>query len=231
MKATISILISFFILQMFAFGNFSFSQNEDSLYVAYFKQDIEIVDPNYKRNYNYMLRKLKRVYPYAVYAKKLLDDYEKDVSELDKKRQIKKYGKTAHEKLIDDFEYVIKDMYVSDGKVLMKLVYRETGITVYDIIAKYRGKLKAGWYSTMGKLFEQDLRIEYYPDKQDWLIERIVKEIEQGKHKVDDLKLLTKEEFKEIKKSDKQTKKDNKALHKERLKLKKEADKKAAKSN
>lgn len=228
MKATISILISFFFLQMFAFGNFGLSQNEDSLYVAYFKRDIEIVDPNFKRNYNYMLRKLKRVYPYAVYAKKLLDDYEKDVSELDKKRQIKKYGKTAHEKLIDDFEYVIKDMYVSDGKVLMKLVYRETGITVYDIIAKYRGKLKAGWYSTMGKIFEQDLRIEYFPDKQDWLIERIVKEIEQGKHKVDDLKLLTKEEFKEIKKSDKQTKKKNNALHKERLKLKKEADKKAA---
>jgi len=230
MKATISILISFFIVQIFSFGNFGFGQNEDSVYVAYFKRDIEIVDPNYRRNYNEMLKKIKRVYPYAMYAKKLLDDYESDVSELEKKRQIKKYGKTAHEKLIDDFEYVIKDMYVSDGKVLMKLVYRETGITVYDIIAKYRGKLKASWYTTMGKIFEQDLKVEYYPDKQDWLIERIVKEVEEGKHKVNELKLLSKEDFKEIKRSDKQRSKETKAKYKELNKANEKASKETKKS-
>lgn len=202
-----------------------FSQNEDSMYVAYFKKDIEVVDPNYKRNYDYMLRKIKRVYPYAQYAKTLLDDYEKDVQELDKKRQIKKYGKTAHEKLMDDFEYVIRDMYVSDGKILMKLVYRETGHSVYDIIAKYRGKLKASWYSTVGKMFEQDLKATYHPDKEDWLIERIIKEIEAGKHKVNTLKLITKEEFKEIKKSDKARSKATKERLKTLEKEKKEKEK------
>lgn len=202
-----------------------FSQQDDSLYVAYFKKDIEVVDPNFKRNYDYMLRKIKRVYPYAQYAKTLLEAYEKDVRELDKKRQIKKYGKTAHEKLMDDFEYVIRDMYVSDGKVLMKLVYRETGHSVYDIIAKYRGKLKANWYSTVGKMFEQDLKITYHADKEDWLIERIVKEIEAGKHKVNDLKLLSKEEFKVIKKNDKARSKATKERLKKLEKEKKEKEK------
>lgn len=231
MKVTFFILVSFFFLQLHPFGNKSYGQSEDSIYVAYFKRDIEIIDPNYKRNYTRMLHRIKRVYPYAIYAKQLLDDYEKDVSELDKKRQIKKYGKTAHEKLIEDFEYVIKDMYVSDGKILMKLVYRETGITVYDIIATYRGKMKAGWYSAMGKLFEQDLKIKYAPDKEDWLIERIVKEIEAGKHKVDDLKLLSKEEFKEIKKSDRKKAKETKALVKEKERKKKEIEKATKKAN
>jgi hypothetical protein len=197
------------------------AQNEDSLYFSFFKGEIEITDPNYTAKYNYMLTKLKRVYPYAIYAKQLFENYEKDIAELDKKKQIKKYGKTAHEKLIEDFEYVVRDMYISDGKVLMKLIHRETGNSVYDIIHKYRGKFKATWYSTMGKLFDQDLKSTYNPDKEDWLIERIVSEIEQGKHKVGNLKLITKEEFKEIKEQDKKRKKELKRKRKEKAKSEK----------
>ena len=225
MRVTILVFIFLIGNPFLQLDNGLLAQPDDSIYVAYFKRDIEIVDPNYKRNYNYMLRKVKRVYPYALYAKELLENYEADISEIEKKRQIKKYGKTAHEKLMDDFEYVIRDMYVSDGKILMKLVYRETGISVYDIIAKYRGKMKAGWYSTVGKMFEQDLKAAYQPDKEDWLIERIVKEIEAGKHKLDELKLLSKEEFLEIKKSDKEKAKKAAEVRKERERLKKETEK------
>jgi len=225
MRLTFFQLFLLLALPLLSGNTTAFSQHEDSLYVAYFKKDIEVVDPNFKRNYDYMLRKIKRIYPYAQYAKSLLEDYEKDVQELDKKRQIKKYGKTAHEKLMDDFEYVIRDMYVSDGKVLMKLVYRETGHSVYDIISKYRGKLKAGWYSAIGKLFEQDLKATYNPEKEDWLIERIVKEVEAGKHKVSNLKLISKDEFKEIKKNDKARSKAAKERMKAIEKAKKEKEK------
>lgn len=200
-------------------------QEDDSIFYAFFRKDVEIVDPNYKRNYAVMLMRIKRVYGYALHAKHLLEEYESDLSAEAKKRQLKKYGKTAHKKLVDDFEYAIKNMYVNDGKVLMKLVYRETGHSVYDIIARYRGTLKAGWYSSIGKLFEQDLKATYNPDKEDWLIERIVKEIEAGKHVYDPPALLSKEDFKEIKKKDKQTKKENTAKRKEREKLKKEEEK------
>jgi len=203
----------------------SYAQEDDSIYYAFFRKDVEIVDPDYKRNYAMMVIRIKRVYGYALHAKQLLEEYESDLSPEAKKRQMKKYGKTAHKKLVDDFEYAIKNMYVNDGKVLMKLVHRETGHTVYDIIAKYRGPLKAGWYASMGKLFEQDLKANYNGDKEDWLMERIIKEIEAGKHKIDPPALLTKEEFKVIRKKDKETKKENTAKRKEREKLKKEEEK------
>jgi hypothetical protein len=201
------------------------AQEDDSVFYAFFRKDVEIVDPNYKRNYAMMVMRIKRVYGYALHARDLLEEYEKDLSPEAQKRQLKKYGKTAHKKLVDDFEYAIKNMYVNDGKVLMKLVHRETGHTVYDIIAKYRGPLKAGWYASMGKLFEQDLKAVYNGDKEDWLMERIIQEVKAGKHQIDPPALLTKDEFKEIRKKDKETKRENAAKLKERKKEKKRLEK------
>ena len=88
------------------------------------QQIIEMrVDKNFNRKYQNQLRLLKRTYPMALKAKSLIDDYEADLAELNKKRQKKKYGKEAHSELKDEFVFNIRDLYSSEGDLLMKLVY------------------------------------------------------------------------------------------------------------
>ena len=201
--------------------NVAYSQQEaDSIFGTVVKPVVEIRDPEFLRNYNRMLYKMKRIYPLALHAKKLFADYEKDVATLDKKRQIKKYGKTAYEKLMDDFEYIIRDMYVSDGQLLVKLIHRETGMSVFEIIKKYRGGLQATYYQSVGFFFDQNTKTTYNPDKEDWLIELIAKEIEAGKHKLYPVQLLTKEQYKAKKTKEKEQKKAAKKKKKEQEKAK-----------
>lgn len=198
-------------------------QENDTIYGIVLKPVVEIVDHEFQRNYNRMLQKMKRIYPLAIHAKQLFVNYEKEAATLDKKRQIKKYGKTAYEQLMEDFEFIIRDMYVSDGQLLVKLIHRETGMTVFDIVKKYRGALQANYFQSVGFFFDQNMKTTFNPDAEDWLIEYIAKEIEAGKHKLQAVEIITKEQFKAKKAKEKEQRK--------ATKQKAKAAKKKAKKN
>lgn len=194
------------------------SQENDTIYGIVLKPVVEITDPEFQSKYRRMVYKMRRIYPLAIHAKELFDNYERDVAELNKSRQIKKYGKTAHEKLMSDFEYIIRDMYVSDGQLLVKLIHRETGMTVFDIVKKYRGGVKANWYQGVGIFFDQNIKTVFEPEKEDWLIEYVAKEFEAGKHKIEPFKIITKEEYKNKKIKQKELSKSLKKQKKEKAK-------------
>lgn len=191
-----------------------FAQENDTIYGIVFKPVVEIKDPEFQTKYYRMVYKMRRIYPMAVHAKELYELYEKDIQQLDKKRQIKKYGKTAHEKLVSDFEYLIRDMYVSDGQLLIKLIHRQTGLTVYDIVKKYRGGAQATWYQGVGIFFDQNIKTTYKPESEDWLVEYVAKEIESGKHKLVPFTALNKAQYKQ-----------KKAIEKDRIKAQKKKTK------
>jgi hypothetical protein len=93
---------------------------------------------------------------------------------------------------------MIRDLYQSEGKLLMKLINRETGMTVDEIIRKYRNNFQAGIYNTMATLFSQDLKIKYDPKGEDKLIEKIIQDIKNESVFFDETyKKVTKEEYKE----------------------------------
>ncbi|MEO9257330.1 MAG: DUF4294 domain-containing protein [Crocinitomicaceae bacterium] len=207
-----------------------YSQEEDSIMGIFPLKGIEVKDPSYERQYKYTLEKVRKIYPYALYAKSLLDRYNEDIKELTKERQLKKYGKTALEKLKEDFEYTLKNMYTSEGNLLMKLINRETGITVYDIIDKYRGKGAAGFYNVIGKLFDQDLKVTY-DKKKDWLIERVLQDIFAGKYSLYEMDLLTKEKFKALREEERVQKKKYKQESREQKKIIKQATSKQKKQD
>jgi len=206
----LSILFVFEIFMTLQFNELFAQQENDTIYGIVIKTSVEIQDPEFQRNYNRMVYKMKYIYPLARHAKKLFRDYELDIASLDKKRQIKKYGKTAYQKLMDDFEYIIRDMYVSDGQLLMKLIHRETGMTVYDIVKKYRGGLQATWFQGMGVFFDQNMKSTFNPEQEDWLIEMVALEIEAGKHKLNPIQILDKATYQAKKKQVKKNKKDAK---------------------
>ena len=156
------------------------------------------VDKNFNRKYKRQLELLRRTYPMALKAKELIDEYERDLQDYDKKRKKKKYGKEAHQKLKDEFTYNIRDLYETEGDLLMKLVYRETGLTVNEIIKKYRGGFQTSLYSGMAKIWGHDLNDTYNPKGDDWITEVVIQDIIAGNISFDtSMRRMDKASFKE----------------------------------
>lgn len=182
--------------------SFYYSQvEEDSTKFRY--QDIQEVytDKDFFSKYNRILRRIRKVYPLALYAAEQIKELDEELMRIDKKRKKKKLTKEVNAALKDDFYYVIRDMYVEEGKLLMKLIHRETGMTVREIIKKYKGGFKAELNETLGKLWEQDLDATYDPKEEDWIVEIVIQDIKSGKVRFDqEPQKITKEEYKENKK-------------------------------
>jgi hypothetical protein len=181
------------------------------------------VDKNFNAKYNRQLRLLKRTYPMALKAKALIDEYEADLSEIEKNRQKKKYGREAHSDLKDEFVFNIRDLYSSEGDLLMKLVYRETGMTVNEIIKKYRGGVQNSLYSGLAMLWGQNLNDTYDA----WITELVIQDIESGRISFDkEMKKLNKDGYKESMADYRQSKKDIREVYKKRKKEKKQSENK-----
>jgi hypothetical protein len=177
-------------------------------------------DRNYISKYNRELARVRKIYPYALHAADLIDQFETDLSGIDKKRKKKKYSKKAHQMLKEDYNYVIRDLYTSEGVLLMKLIHRETGLTAAQIIERYRGKIRSELYDQLGKIWDQDLDVRYDPTGVDKLTERIIKDIENNTVAFQkEAKIVTKEEYKKNQKAYKINRKEyKKELRKEKRK-------------
>jgi hypothetical protein len=121
------------------------------------------------------------------YAIKIFERDDKVLEKLqipsDKLEHIEKDIKAAEKELLADYSDELKDCTISQGKVLLKLIDRETGRTSYVLVTELRGKLRAGVYQTFARLFGYNLKATYDPknNKEDNLIERIVLSVERGK--------------------------------------------------
>jgi hypothetical protein len=114
--------------------------------------------------YNKLVYNVKKVYPYALEARKRLDELNKKLVTLpndDKLR--KKYVKNFEEKLVDDYSEELKKLTTSQGRLLIKLVDRETNRTTYDLIKEYRGSTSAFFWQSFATIFGTNLRVDYDP--------------------------------------------------------------------
>ena len=200
----------------------AWSQPTDSTVTKKEIQELQEVstDRNYISKYNRELARVRKIYPYALHAAELIDQFETDLSGIDKKRKKKKYSKKAHQMLKEDYNYVIRDLYTSEGVLLMKLIHRETGMTAAQIIERYRGKIRSDLYDQLGKIWDQDLDVRYDPTGVDKLTERIIQDIENNTVAFQkEAKMVTKEEYKKNQKEYKINRKEyKKELRKEKRK-------------
>lgn len=203
----------------------SLGRSQADTTMSFWFPDVEVTDKSFKSRYDSVKRRVVKVYPYALRAQELLVEYQEATENLRKKSDIKKFGKKAQQKLKEDFKYIIKEMWVSEGKVLMKLIHLESGFTVREIIEMYRGKGKAGWYQFVGNMFDQNLSATYNP-KDDWIIEMVLRDIHAGRIKISpDAKIMTKAEYKIMKQKRKERKKKLKKWRKEKKKKDKKEQK------
>ena len=133
-----------------------------------------------RRRYRRLERNVKKVYPYAKLASVKLKEYEAQMIDVKNKARRKRMMKEAEEELKAEFEDELRRLTFSQGKLLLKLIDRETGDSTYEIIEELRGKLSAFFWQTIAVFFDADLKAEYDPEGNDEMIEEIVLRIERG---------------------------------------------------
>ena len=129
--------------------------------------------------YNRLRNAVYVTYPYARTAGNTLNDVNANMKGMTSKGERKKYIKSREKELKDKFADPLTNLSVYQGKVLMKLINRQTGNDCYEIIKEYKGGLSARMYQTVAFFFGSSLKQPYdLSDATDRQIESIVKEID-----------------------------------------------------
>ena len=128
------------------------------------------------KRYLILRRKTLKVYPYAKLAADRLTILNERLDNLDNKRSRKKYLKRMEKFIYEEFEQELKKFSRSEGKILIRLVHRQTGTTTYDLVKELRTGWKAFWYETTASLFKLSLKDTFDPEYsfEDYLIEDIL---------------------------------------------------------
>lgn len=133
----------------------------------------------YKQEWNRLRNAVYVTYPFARTAGYLLNEMNAHMASMISKGQRKDYIKTKEKELKAQFADPLSNLSVYQGKVLMKLINRQTGNNCYDIVKEYRGGITARFYQTVAFFFGSSLKQDWdISDKTDRQIENFVKEID-----------------------------------------------------
>ncbi|MDB9724099.1 DUF4294 domain-containing protein [Polaribacter sp.] len=128
------------------------------------------------RYYLWFRKKVYKAYPFAKLAAERLDSLNARIDRIDSKLKKRKYTKLVQNYIEGEFTDQIKKMTTTEGRVLIKLIHRQTGKTAFDNIRGLRSGWKAFWYNTTANVFKLSLKTEYQPAiiNEDFLIEDVL---------------------------------------------------------
>ena len=126
--------------------------------------------------YYRLQRRTIKVYPYAKLAAERLTILNQRLANIKRKRAKKRYAKRVENYLEGEFKDELKRLSRSEGRILIKLIHRETGFTAHELIKKLRNGWRAFIYQTTAKMFDINLKTSYNPTdvEEDALIEYIL---------------------------------------------------------
>ena len=153
------------------------------------------------RKYLILKRKTIKVYPYSVMASKRLKSLNNRLLIIKTKRERRRYTRMVQKFLEDELTPELSKLTKSEGQILIKLIYRQTGITTYNLVKNLRNGVKAFLYNTTARFFDLNLKTEFNPEiiLDDYYIEDIIQrsvrdnliEYNEPKNKYDLFKLKT----------------------------------------
>lgn len=132
------------------------------------------------RKFDRLVRNVKRVYPYAKLAGIKFNEYSTLLADVKSEKAKKAMMKKAQDELEAQFGDDLKSMTFTQGKILLKLVDRQTGNSSYELVQEFRGKFVAFFWQSFARLFGYNLKEGYDPLGEDKDIELIVLMIENG---------------------------------------------------
>ena len=160
-------------------------QNQDTFYLAHLQTVYVFANMSFKnkkqeRFYKRTVRDVKKTLPIAKILTLEMAYADEQLAHIDDHRARKKWWRQHERYLFKKYEQQFRHMTASQGQMLMKLMYRESDRTSYDIIYHYRGKHSANFWQFIAKLFKNDLKEEYDADDKDSIVERIIYLVETG---------------------------------------------------
>jgi len=132
------------------------------------------------RQYTSLELKVKKVYPIAKVAAKKLEEYNKAYLGFKKDKERREYVRQIEKDLFAEFETEIRTMSISQGRILIKLIDRETGQSSFEIIKEFKGGFSAFFWQNIARLFGHNLKSEYDAVNEDRMIEYIIWQIDAG---------------------------------------------------
>ena len=133
-----------------------------------------------EQQYWRLVRRVKKVLPYAKEAALLLRKYELEVPAGSRGRDRRVYVRRAEEELMNKYGSTMKKMSINDGRILIKLIDRETNKASYDLIHELKGGVPAVFWQGVARMFGNNLKTKYDPYGEDRQIEIIIQYIEMG---------------------------------------------------
>jgi hypothetical protein len=132
------------------------------------------------RRYDRLVHNLKIVLPYAVLAADKLEEMNQEFTRLSTERERKEFVKQVENELMEEFSDELKSLSITQGRLLIKLIDRETGNTSYELLRELRGSFSAFFWQTVARLFGSNLKTTFDAEGEDKLIDQIVVLIENG---------------------------------------------------
>lgn len=131
-----------------------------------------------REQYLRLKRNVLRVLPYAIYAQKRYEQLDRDLALVSSKKDEKRLIDACEAEIKEKIHNEVKNLSVSQGKILIKLIERQTGNTSYELVKSMKGSVRAFVYQGVARIFGHNLKSTYDP-KEDFVIENIIREYER----------------------------------------------------
>jgi hypothetical protein len=126
------------------------------------------------RQYQRIIRNIKIVYPYARVAKNKLKEMNEEFLHLKTKREKQEFINRSEKEIRDEFEKQLVNLTVSQGKLLIKLIDRETGKTSYELVKELKGNFSAGFWQAVARIFGSNLKSEFDAEGEDKMVNELI---------------------------------------------------------
>lgn len=143
----------------------------DTFFIASPLKRIDIISKKHfnsskeESDFNRLRRNVMIVYPYAKMAAAIYEQIHHDLETIGKKRKQNKYLRQKEDELRERFEEKLKDLTVTQGAILVKLINRETGNNCYELIKELKSPAAAFFWNVWAKKYDYDLKAEYKPEE------------------------------------------------------------------
>ena len=151
--------------------------------VLFFGNQPFFKDEEQRKKYELLRYRVRKVYPYAKMAADKLYKIERTLDTLPNQRQRKRYTKQVQEDAEARFTDELKKLSRSQGRILIKLIYRQTGYSAYDLIKNLRSGWRAFWYNNTAWFYDLSLKSTYAPERVEedfWIEDILLRAFSQG---------------------------------------------------
>lgn len=132
------------------------------------------------RQYERLIYNVKKAYPYAIIAREMFMEVENNLALMKTEKEQKEYIRQVEQDIKDRFEGELRQLTITQGRILIKLIDRETQHTSYDLVKQLRGSFPAFFWQAIARIFGSNLKSRFDAAGEDYLIEEIIIMIDYG---------------------------------------------------